>query len=166
MLIKRRVTDAKPHAAQPQVIVNNDPYGNLAMLAAPQATTTFEYAIANTASHSRAWTLLQADRLREARAAIEQSLALEPRSPHALGTRCWIRVSLADRDGKVDCEGAIKDRPGNELDRGMLDFLAERYAEAAAAWRREALKDPSDAAFLESWAAKAESAARLSPGAR
>jgi membrane associated rhomboid family serine protease/tetratricopeptide (TPR) repeat protein len=111
--------------------------------------------------NSRAWTLLQFGRLREALAAVERSLALEPRFPYALGTRCWIRVSLGDRkSAKADCERALEALPGNEIDRGMLDFLEGRYGDAAAAWRRGSEKQPADAPFLATWIAKAESAGR------
>jgi membrane associated rhomboid family serine protease/predicted Zn-dependent protease len=116
--------------------------------------------------NGRAWTLLQFGRLRDGLAAIERSLALKPNSPHALGTRCWLRVSLGDRTGgKADCERAVTlwpaaDVAGPEVDRGMLAFLEGRYADAATAWRRGSAKEPSEAAFLDTWIAKAEFAGR------
>jgi membrane associated rhomboid family serine protease/tetratricopeptide (TPR) repeat protein len=117
--------------------------------------------------NGRAWTLLALGRLREALVESERSLALTPDDGHSMGTRCWIRVSLGDRSaGKADCARAVKLVRNVDTDQGMIDFLEGRYGDAATAWRRASGTHPADAAFLETWIAKAKSAERRASNAR
>jgi membrane associated rhomboid family serine protease/tetratricopeptide (TPR) repeat protein len=88
-----------------------------------------------------------------ARADADRAVSLEPDSGYARGTRCFALAGLEELQlARSDCARAVE-LTNTAIDRGMLAFLEERYADARREWE-DASRDPVEARALEPWLAR------------
>jgi membrane associated rhomboid family serine protease len=106
-----------------------------------------------------------------ARADADHAVSLEPDSGYARGTRCFALAGLGllvrtpearsaeGADGtklveqaRADCARAVELK-NTAIDRGMLAFLEQRYADARREWE-DASRDPTQARALATWMAR------------
>jgi tetratricopeptide (TPR) repeat protein len=89
-----------------------------------------------------------------------RAIRLDPNSGAAYGTRAWARYGNGDIPGAVeDFRRAVGLLPSGSadflLDRGMLAFIGQEYAQALSSWELAGSKDPTISPELHAWIARA-----------
>ena len=104
--------------------------------------------------NNRAWIRIELGEYAAARADADRAVDLEPDSAAARGTRCFALAGLGELEAaRSDCVRALELRP-TLVDRGMLAFIDERYADARRDWETASEADPAQARQLRPWLAK------------
>jgi len=108
------------------------------------------------ALNARAWNRVARGEFSGARDDAQWALAGRPHWAPALGTRCFALTGLGHRKtARMDCAESLELDPGNPVDRGMLEFLDDRPAEAVLQWKAAEQAQPEQAVVLEPWIARA-----------
>lgn len=102
-----------------------------------------------------AWALVSRNQELELALKLADAAVAKESSAAAKGTRCWVRVELGQPELALpDCLAAAQSENGL-LDRGMVAFIRQDYAEAVELWQQAAMKNPLDASDVSRWLERA-----------